>query len=704
MKQSELTDEDYARFDNFAAELAELAAKRDIMALVYLCDEWPVHSKAAADEETVGMIACGHTVFIRSAAYNAQEGRLWICVEYEDSGKLTRGYIERGKLACSDERFADWEKRLLEECPYAGGGQSGNAEGSGQASGKEGTDSEAAVSGQSERVTAGSVSEDVAQFPESYQAGLAALKKAHPSWIFVPMKTGLNFDTVITEELKGGKSLVYKTFPDYTKNGAYDDGNWYYATREILEYYMDPRNSLTEDRCFQFELLTYNATYHTEAALESFLNNTFMKSPDHAPGTVMTYAHIIWAIGAEEGREVSPFHLASRIYQEQGQGNSALISGTYPGYEGYYNYFNVKASGKTTEEVIVNGLTYAKQQNWYNAYYSILGGADVVSANYIKKGQDTLYLQKFNVNPAAGNPLYTHQYMQNISAPVSEGGSIKKLYASADSLDNSFVFKIPVYDNMPANACPYPTEGYTLTLNIPSGYQTTVWVDGVAYASSSGTGGRTVKLDDDTASTAVVYRYTKDGIPGGMYFWTLSYANKSYTATAQPQMEDLFSYHGFSMRVTGETGMRVKTGMDVDLKQELISGGVNGYRLKECGTLRTDQKNLTARPLILNGEGVEKDMAYGQGTSGTVDAVLETVTGRARFSSAVTGLTVDRYSTVFSFRPYAVLNDGNRDYVIYGPVIARSLKALAGSVQKSGVYEKGSPEYQYLTDLIQSAD
>lgn len=683
-----------ALINRFTQELEDLADERDIMALVYLCDEWQVRREGASDSETAGTVSCGHTVFIRSAAYNEQEGKLWIYVEYADGDSLTTGYIEREKLACSDERFADWERRFFEECIPGSGDQNGGSVGAGQGG---------ETSGQSDRVAAGGVSEDVAQFPESYQAGLMELKTAHPGWIFVPMKTGLDYNTVITEELKDGKSLVYKTFPDYTKNGAYDDGNWFYATREILEYYMDPRNSLTEDRCFQFELLTYNATYHTEAALENFLNNTFMKSPAYAPGTTMTYAHIIWAIGAEEGREVSPFHLASRIYQEQGQGKSPLISGTYPGYEGYYNYFNVKASGKTTEEVIVNGLTYAKQQNWNSAYYSILGGADIISANYIKKGQDTLYLQKFNVNPAASNPLYTHQYMQNIAAPVSEGNSIKKLYASADSLDNSFVFKIPVYNNMPAAACPYPTEGYTLTLDIPSGYQTTVWVDGVAYSSSSGNNGRVVKLKDDAASTAVVYSYTKDGIPSGMYIWTLNCENKTYTATAQAGIKDLFSYHGFSIRVSGEAGMRVKTGIDVGLKKQLTGTGVNGYRLKEYGTLRTDQKNLTTYPLVLGGDGVVEDMAYGQGTSGMVDSVFETVTGRDRFAAVLTGLSEDQYRTVYSFRPYAVLSDGSRDYVIYGPTVAKSLTALASQVQKSGVYEKGTAEYQYLTELIQNA-
>ena len=177
----------------------------------------------------------------------------------------------------------------------------------------------------------------------------------------------------------------------------------------------------------------------------------------------MTFSHIFWAIGAEQ--QVSPFHLAARVYQEQGQGTSPLISGNYPGYEGYYNYFNISASGSTNEQVITNGLNYARNNGWDNAYASILGGANVISANYIKKGQDTLYLQKFNVSTTASNPVYTHQYMQNIAAPTSEALSMKKLYESAGALENTFVFKIPVYENMPASPCPVSYTHLTLPTN-----------------------------------------------------------------------------------------------------------------------------------------------------------------------------------------------------------------------------------------------
>ena len=60
--------------------------------------------------------------------------------------------------------------------------------------------------------------------------------------------------------------------------------------------------------------------------------------------------------------------------------------------------------------------------------------------------------------------------MQNISAPTSEALSIKKLYAGAGALESPFVFNIPVYENMPGQACTAPTVSTNVVLALPEGY------------------------------------------------------------------------------------------------------------------------------------------------------------------------------------------------------------------------------------------
>ena len=154
---------------------------------------------------------------------------------------------------------------------------------------------------------------------------------------------------------------------------------------------------------------------------------------------------------------VSAYHIASRIKQEQGiNGTSPLISGTYSGYEGYYNFFNFSATGSTKALIYKNGLSFAKKQGWNTRVKSISGGSVKVGSNYINKGQNTLYFEKFNVVNTSS--LYFHQYMGNVTAAMTEGRNLAKGYSDKNQ---AFVFKIPVYNNMPSSAVGFNKAGDT---------------------------------------------------------------------------------------------------------------------------------------------------------------------------------------------------------------------------------------------------
>lgn len=669
-----LDEEDQAWIEEARGALQNIVEDREVMALVYLCDDLTIRAEAAEDSTKVVTVPSGQMVEIRDVAVD-EDYQVWEKVSAEVKGMVYEGYIPRDYLACSDERFLEWEELY-------------------------GMNPGAAVMLAEENATG--VYADIEQFPESYRPALQALKQKHPNWTFVRQNTGLDFQTAVNNELQGGKSLVYKSYGDYCKEGQHSP-NWYFASEDVLKLYMDPRNSLHENAIFQFEQLTYNESYHTEAAVETFLKNTFMNSNSPAPKTDMTFSHIFWAIGAEQ--QVSPFHLAARVYQEQGQGTSPLISGNYPGYEGYYNYFNISASGSTNEQVITNGLSYARNNGWDNAYASILGGANVISANYIKKGQDTLYLQKFNVSTTASNPVYTHQYMQNIAAPTSEALSMKKLYESAGALENTFVFKIPVYENMPASPCPMPTSSTNVVLQVPAGYDaSTIYVDGIPYTPQVRNNRRIVTVPNGNAQAAVVYRYNENGAPIGMYVWTLEYRNNAYAVTEQPGLTDLLTYHGFSIRITGKAGIRFKTGISADLRNTLLTGGVNGYYLKEYGTLVMNNANRNTYPMIKGGEKVISGLAYGTDSNGAhQDSIYETVDGRYRYTSVLVGLPADQYKVEYAFRGYIVLTKDNKDITIYGPAMAKSIYSLAEQVLNMGTYASGSEADAFLRKLISDA-
>lgn len=688
--------------------LASILEKKDIMASVYLCDSYDI--KAAADENSSNVVSVysGQLVTILSEDLD-DDYNIWVYVHFYFRGTEYTGYVLRSNLAVSDEDFLAWEEDYgMKEEYWNYSPMLYSISFLGIDPLLEGGEEEPDPIEEEEPESP--YPEDIMAFPESYRDSLLALKTAHPNWTFVKVSTGLDFQTVINNEILGGKSLVYRTFDDCTKEGAYDNNIWYYASEDILKYYMDPRNALTESGIFQFEQLTYNDSYHTQPALDLFLNTTFMNDSAKAPLMDITYSDIIWNLSKAKG--ISPFFLASRIYQEQGSGTSALISGSYPGFEGYFNYLNIGASGTTTTDVIVNGLTYARNAGWNNPYKSIDGGSDTISKNYILAGQDTLYFQKFNVSPYTTHAIYSHQYMQNISAPTSEGLTTKKMYANSNSLDCAFVFKIPVYENLPETVCVKPTTTTNVCLTLPStasvnGVSSTpsVWIDGIEKKSLYRNGHLVIDTETTNATNAVVYKYNSSGVCVGMYVWILNYSNGAYIATYESGLEDLLTYQGFSIRIVGKAGIRFKTGISSSLRETLISSGVDGYSLSEYGTLAMRNANRSTLPFIKNGEKVKSGIAYGTDSSGQhIDQIFETVNGNYRFTSVLVGLPAEEYKTEYAFRGYIILSNGSRSITIYGPPVARSIYYLADKFVNQKTYAEGSSSDLYLRQIISDAD
>lgn len=303
---------------------------------------------------------------------------------------------------------------------------------------------------------------DFREFPESYRPGLKQIQAQHPNWVFVPLKTGLDWKSAVLNEtyVNGNpasgtnrKSAIWKSGDESWKlknaNGSYvmldNTGNWYIASEEGVATFMNPVNYLDEQHIFAFEQLSYNSDVHNLRGVEGIIGGTWMDKSELEDGSCagFTYAQVILQSGISSG--VSPYHLASRIFQEQGfMGNSPLISGQY----GVYNYYNIGAYGSTNQQVINSGVNYARNKGWTTRFKALMEGAEFIGKNYILRGQDSIYLQKFDVDYSDGS-LYSHQYMQNIQAPYTEAVSTYKAYLSSGALDQNFVFEIPVYNNMP---------------------------------------------------------------------------------------------------------------------------------------------------------------------------------------------------------------------------------------------------------------
>ena len=313
-----------------------------------------------------------------------------------------------------------------------------------------------------------------AGFPESYWSYLTALHEQHPLWVFNADKIDLNWDDVVNGESPVGRNLVGKSSIDSWKSfeyGAYDftkndwsglDGSaWIAASKQIITYYLDPRNFLNDSTAFMFMNQNYDESAQTLDGIKKMVSGKFLDA-SFPEDTNKTYSDII--LDAAKQSKVNPYVLASFIIQEQGDDSNGSISGIYKGYVGYYNYFNIGAYAADGMNAVQRGLWWAAgagsgtttyNRPWDSRYKSIIGGSIYYGKSYINAKQNTIYYKKFNViNTNAG--YYYHQYMTNIQGAESEAKILKTGYANVS--ETALVFNIPVFNNMPNTAVTKPTS------------------------------------------------------------------------------------------------------------------------------------------------------------------------------------------------------------------------------------------------------
>lgn len=345
-------------------------------------------------------------------------------------------------------------------------------------------------------------------FPEDYAYALTELHLLHPTWEFNPLliteeKSEYTWDYVLTEESEDPSNNIISSSENYAAyrhptNEELYDSSYYQVSREGLSYFMDPRNFLNETDIFQFfDLSTCEGV--SEAAIESVLAGTFMEAATLENGK--TFSQYFMEVGSELG--LNPIYLAVKARQEQGVGGTSPIisgecgtlldtfyqNGTQTGesgllvlapteghtseellaLDGYYNLFNISASGNGVFSIYYNAMSRAitgtadKAQEWGSPAWdtlwkSLYGGAAIIKKSYVSDYKNTIYLQKFNVDSrASGN--FWKQYMQNVTGAFTEARTFYTSFASTGMLDSVCTFLIPVFGQMPEAPSPDPANG-----------------------------------------------------------------------------------------------------------------------------------------------------------------------------------------------------------------------------------------------------
>lgn len=301
------------------------------------------------------------------------------------------------------------------------------------------------------------VSSKLNNYP-GYAELINKLRSAHPNWKFTIFYTGLDWNQVIKNETTAwhGRNLITSSktgdwICPTCNDKKYDNGSWRCASEATVSYYMDPRNFLNDDSIFQFEQAVFNSSIHSVDGVMSMTSGSFLDGRTNAEAIIEACKNV----------NINPYQVVSRILQEQGKNGSTMSRGN----EGYYNVFNVGASGNSSSQIIANATSYAKEHGWNTLAKSIVGGIDFLKSKYIGIGQDTLYLQKFDVDNSDGS-LYYHQYMQNVSAALSESYTVRNVYQRMGTINNTVSFLIPVYENMPKEKCQMPGTQGIVTQNV----------------------------------------------------------------------------------------------------------------------------------------------------------------------------------------------------------------------------------------------
>ena len=322
------------------------------------------------------------------------------------------------------------------------------------------------------------VKSGISAFPKSYQSYLKKLEELHPNWVFKAYYTGIDWDelTSSSAENKCKKNTIYfkngSTIMDpkaLCVCGQEGDSNYYCASSSTVNYYLDPRNFLSEAQVFQFLDLSYDE-HITKEVIKNAAKNSFLSGKFKIDGKEYTYVDAI--MDAAEESDVSAMHILVTIFQEVGRGTKKsdgtytlpkAVSGTVDGYEGLYNFYNYGATDGSG--AVERGLKKAREMGWTDPRTAIIEGATIVLANnYISAGQNTKYFYKFDVvgneilQESDGKKTYSssyffgHQYMTNIQDPTSQAYNLFTYYTNEDLLDNTLTFNIPVYDDMPSQA------------------------------------------------------------------------------------------------------------------------------------------------------------------------------------------------------------------------------------------------------------
>ena len=184
--------------------------------------------------------------------------------------------------------------------------------------------------------------------------------------------------------------------------------------------------------------------------------------------------------------------------------------------------------------------------------------------------------------------------------------------------------------------------------------------------------------------------------PVGMAVYKLTNTDGTATVERISELDNLLRYAGSSIRITGNKGIRMITGVSSSLKNALTGGGAAGYTLEEYGTVLCRSSEINGGLSLTDGYA-RHNYAYSR-ANGT-DPVFRYAGDTLQYTNVLVGFSSEQCVDDIAMRPYITLRDADGNtYTLYGGIVNRSIGYIA--YQNRGAFTPGTNAYNYIWDII----
>ena len=364
----------------------------------------------------------------------------------------------------------------------------------------------------------------------------------------------------------------------------------------------------------------------------------------------------------------------------------------------------VDASGQKLENVYVSTHTHTKRQG----YKTCACGYAFPSAAVIQA-------------PVPNTLTYTGQPQDLVTPGTAQDGemvySLTEGGTYSQTIPTGTLPKIyTVYYKVQGDDSHLDTQPQSVTVTVTPtpryldltdlGLTGTVTIDGKDYPIEETQGKRFVTLPEE-GDLFTTYTYGGDSAhpyPTGMKVYAIDRKIDGSTAREITELQDLLTYAGCSIRISGKQGIRMITALDEATKKALTGKGLAGYTLEEYGTVVSWTDALGYGSFLRLGESyAHSNYAYRKGQA---DPVFARKNGIIQYTNVLVleNLTEADYDKDLTLRAYIRLRntETGETVTLYGGTVTRSIYYVA--TQNADTYKSGTAGYKFVRKIINAVE